>query len=113
MEKLFDKTKREFFEEIKAVLTDPEQIKFIDHEIELLTKRNANKSEKSNTEIIRLKNIVLETLGSGGMTCTEIYNATATEWKSVQQANSILTKLKDDGSIIRKQDGKKVTFILA
>ena len=39
-------TKTEMFAAIRANLVDAEQIAFIDHEIEMIAKRNANRSSK-------------------------------------------------------------------
>ena len=39
-------TKREMFEQIKAHLTDEAEIAFIDHELELLAKKNERRSDK-------------------------------------------------------------------
>ena len=41
------KTKRDFFAEIRAIVEGNEElVKFIDHEVELLDKKNKNKSSK-------------------------------------------------------------------
>lgn len=39
-------TKREMFEQIRSHLTDEAEIAFIDHELELLAKKNERKSDK-------------------------------------------------------------------
>lgn len=45
-------TKKEMFEQIKAHLTDEAEIAFIDHELELLAKKNERRSDKPNKKQI-------------------------------------------------------------
>lgn len=41
-------TKREMFEQIRSHLTDEDEIAFINHELELLAKKNERRSDKPN-----------------------------------------------------------------
>ena len=45
-------TKREMFEQIRTHLTDEAEIAFIDHELELLAKKNERRSDKPNKKQI-------------------------------------------------------------
>ena len=58
-------TKREMYEKIKARLTDKAEIAFIDHELELLAKKNASKSSKPTkrqAENEGIKDAILEAM---------------------------------------------------
>lgn len=73
-------TKVEMFKEIRKVLTDKEQIAFIDHQIEMTEKKNATKSSKPTArqaENADLGKDILAAMESGkSLTITEIMKAT-------------------------------------
>ena len=64
------KTKRDFYNEIKVIVKDNEElVKFIDHELELLDKKNKNKSSKptkSQVENNAIKDKIVEYLKEVG-----------------------------------------------
>ena len=44
-------TKREMFQQIKSHLTDPTEIAFIDHQIELLDRKNASNRKPTANQV--------------------------------------------------------------
>ena len=110
-------TKREMFEKIKAVegLTS-EMVKFIDHEIELLVKKNASKKltpkQKANAEV---QENILETMEAGKpYTVSELMKAVPAlaemENCSNQYASQMIRALKDAGLVVRSEKGGRAYF---
>lgn len=108
------KTKREYFEELRNVVIDNEAlVEFIDHEIELLTKKNASKSkaeiaaEKANAE---LREKILEVIAKKPMKTSEIANILKL---TSQKITAQLTKMLKAEQVIRTVDGKDILYIKA
>lgn len=108
------KTKREYFEELRKVVIDNEAlVEFIDHEIELLTKKNASKSkaeiaaEKANAE---LREKILEVIAKKPMKTSEIANILKL---TSQKITAQLTKMLKAEEVIRTVDGKDILYIKA
>lgn len=112
-------TKREMFEAIKAVLTDEAQIAFIDHELELLAKKNAYKSDKPTkvqTANVALKERIIAIMASEPnrlFTASEVLKALDDEALSGSKVTAMLTQLKNDGVIVRTEDKRKAFFQIA
>lgn len=112
-------TKREMFEQIKANYTlTAEEIEFIDHEIELLNKKNVRKSDKPTKAQIAnegLKDAILELLADGkARTITEITEGCeALEGASPQKVSALLTQLKKAGLVVREEIKRKAYFSIA
>ncbi len=111
-------TKVQMFAQIReAVADNADMVEFIDHEIELLNKKSANKKPtKAQAENEVLKDKIVEVLGTldGGATATEILNADeAFTGMSNQKITSMLKLLKDEGRVVKTVDKKKSIFSIA
>ena len=100
-------TKREMFTKIATVCAnDQEIVDFVNHEIELLNKKNASASKKATkTQIANegIKDEILAVLRDAdtAMTATQIADAFDGKY-SVNKVSALLTQLKDDNSITRE-----------
>lgn len=113
-------TKVEMFKEIRKVLTDKEQIAFIDHQIEMTVKKNATKSSKPTArqaENAELGKDILAAMESGkSLTITEIMKATPSiaalplEVCSSQRVTAIVSALVKDNLLIRIVEKGKAKF---
>ena len=114
------KTKVEMFAEIKEVLTDKDQIAFIDHEIELVTKKNASKStsmtprQKENAGI---SEDILASMSKGvKLSITDIMKVVPSiaemgiEICSPQRVTSIVSGMVKDGKLVRIVEKGKALF---
>ena len=111
-------TKREMFEAIKAVLTDEAQIAFIDHELELLAKKNAYKSDKPTAAQVAnegIKTQIMEVLTAEPnrlFTATEVGKAVNPDLSN-QRISALLRQLVEDGKVTKTVDKRKSYFQLA
>ncbi len=124
-------TKAQRFEDIKALLTGGEvkhgtdvdkALEVIDHELELLAKKNSSDNKKQ-TETQKLNASIKEQLvaflgelddSNPGLTCTEIIKGKGwLEDYSVSKISSLLRQLKDDGQVVSKTVKGKTLFTLA
>lgn len=115
MEKI---TKREMFEQIKSHLTNEAEIAFIDHELELLAKKNSYKSTKpTKTQVanVALKDRIAQVMGASEapMTASEILKALADDTLSGSKVTAMLTQMKNDGVVVRAEEKRKAYFSLA
>jgi Fe2+ or Zn2+ uptake regulation protein len=115
MEKI---TKREMFEQIKSHLTNEAEIAFIDHELELLAKKNSYKSTKpTKTQVanVALKDRIAQVMGASEapMTASEILKALADDTLSGSKVTAMLTQMKNDGVVVRTEEKRKAYFSLA
>lgn len=111
-------TKAEMFNAIKAVVADnAEMVEFIDHELELLARKSANKKPtKAQVENEGLKVVVLDTLSTfaEGATATEIANANpAFAGMSNQKMTALLRSLIADGKVVKTTNKNKSVFSVA
>ena len=111
-------TKREMFEAIKAVeavKADEAMVAFIDHEIELLDKKSANKKPSKNQEANEaLKAVVLDTLTADGVTVSQLLKANkAFADISNQKMSAMLRQLVEAGKVVKTVDKKTALFSLA
>ena len=109
-------TKREMFEQIKAnyKLTDVE-VAFIDHELELLAKKNASEKKPTAQQVANegLKSTIIEVLTDNGglMTVTDVQKSCEElSALSNQRISALLRQLKDDGKVERVEDKRKAYF---
>jgi hypothetical protein len=111
-------TKKEMFAKIREVVIDNEEmVAFIDHEVELLDKRNTNKKPtKVQEENVVLMDKILEVLADypNGATASEVL-ASAEEFNGLsnQKITALLTKLKNDGKVVPTKDKKRTIFTVA
>ena len=111
-------TKREMFEAIKAVeavANDEAMVAFIDHEIELLDKKSANKKPSKTQEANEaIKAVVLDTLGTEPITVSELLKANeAFADMSNQKMSALLRQLVEAGKVVKSTDKKKSLFAIA
>jgi DNA-binding transcriptional ArsR family regulator len=106
-------TKTEMFKAIRDNLTDSEQIAFIDHEIEMLAKRNANRSSKpskAQLEKDAQRQQIIEFLGENEKaTCGEVAEALGV---TLHSATGLLTTLRKGGLVKREYEGKTPVYSL-
>lgn len=101
-------TKTQMFNQIKAHLTDKDEIAFIDHEIELVTKKNASKSSKptkkqeANADI---KTALYEAMEDGKpYTIGEMQKAfDCLADLTNQKVSALVRQLKDEGKVERTE----------
>ena len=108
-------TKREMFEQIKSHLTDPAEVAFVEHELELLAKKNSGEKKPTAQQVANesLKQTIVEVLTDNGglMTVTDVQKSC--EELSVlsnQRVSALLRQLKDDGMVERVEDKRKAFF---
>lgn len=116
-------TKREYFTIIRAAYpTDAanaeEVLAFIDHEIELLAKKNTSEKKPTKTQIENEgnKQIVRNTLAAftEGKTISEIQAANEILAEmSNQKVSALVRQMVQDGSLVRIEDKRKAYFKVA
>lgn len=112
-------TKREMFTKVLSfseVQADPEIVKGIEHEIELLDRKNSpeRKMSKNALENISLKAEIMEILTKEPdrlFSVAEIQKAMTNEFSN-QRVTNLLTKLKDEGKITRTEAKRKPFYQL-
>ena len=112
-------TKREMYEQIKAnyALTEAE-VAFIDHELELLAKKNASTGERKPTATQKANEGIKETIvgvladNGGQMTVTEIAKAIDGDYTN-QKISALVRQLIADGRVEKVVDKRKSFFKLA
>ena len=113
-------TKRERFEsllKIPAVSADAGMVEFINHELELLAKKNSadKKPTAQQTANEAIKSAIVEAMEPNHLyTVTEIQKSVAECAElSNQRVSALLRQLKDDGVVVRTEDKRKAFFSLA
>ena len=111
------KTKREHFAELRILAADnAELIAFIDHEVELLNKKNSAERKPTINQMDnkKIKKVVLEKIGTNSYTITEIIkNVLAnTEWADLtcSRMTAIATQMAEDGDLIREVVKRKAYY---
>ena len=113
-------TKREKFEMLKAlseVQANPMLTEFIDHELELLAKKNASEKKPTAQQMANegLKQIIIDVLTENGglMTVTDVQKSCAELAElSNQRISALLRQLKDDKMVDRVEDKRKAYFTI-
>ena len=90
-------------------------LNFIDHEIELLEKKSANrKSTKTQTENVGIKTEILKALeDSTGMTVSQIMPLVGEGAYTNQKISSLLRQLVESGEVVRYTEKRVAYFRLA
>lgn len=107
-------TKRESYTMLREIVKDnAELVAFIDHELELLDKKN--KAPKGPTakqvENEKYKDIILAEIGDRKMTVTEMTDTiSALKDLSNQRVSAIVKQLVEDNSLVRTVDHRKALF---
>ncbi len=110
-------TKREMFEGIKANYNlTADEIAFIDHELELLAKKNASTGERKPTATQKanegVKEEILAVLSDEAVTVTEIVKTLDADYTN-QKISALLRQLIADGKVEKVVDKRKSLFKLA
>ena len=108
------KTKREHFNELRVLANgNDELISFIDHEIELLNKKNSRSGKPTKTQVENesIKNTILDTLQTIGkpVTVTQLLANDELNGLSNQRVSALLTQLRKSDKVVRTVE-KKVAF---
>ena len=116
-------TKRDYFNTllgIAEVRANPELVKFIDHELELLAKKNAsgeNKMTASQKANEGIKSEILECMANDPnrlFTITEmIKEFECCKDLSLPKVTALVTQLKNEGKVERLEEKRKVFFRIA
>ena len=111
-------TKKEMFEMLKGVAgvaENADMVTFIDHEIELLNKKSANKkATKTQEENVGIKAEIMSVLTADGATVTEIQSKSEMlAGLSNQRVSALLRQLVESGEVVKSTDKKKSFFALA
>ena len=108
------KTKREYFTELKGIVAnDSELVAFIDHELELLDKKNSAPKNPTQKQLDneKFKDIILDNIGEKSMTVSEIQKDILGAYElSNQRVSAIVKQLVEDNSLVRKVDKRKAYF---
>lgn len=108
------KTKREYFAELRTIVAnDADLVAFIDHEVELLNKKNS--APKAPTakqmENEKFKDIILAYNFTAPMTCGQIQKDILGDYDlSNQRVSAIVKQLVEDNSLVRTVEKRKAYF---
>ena len=95
-------TKRENYTALRAIVADnAELVAFIDHELELLDKKNTKRSDKPTAKQVanaELADKILAVMSDEPMTCTAIADMFGI---SNQKASALIKGLVDDNKVVR------------
>ena len=111
-------TKREKFEMLMAipeVNSNPMLTEFIEHELELLAKKNTSEKKPTAVQVANegLKEVILNVLTENGglMTVTDIQKSCEELSElSNQKVSALIRQLKDDGKVEKIEDKRKSYF---
>ena len=111
-------TKREKFEMLKAIAEvqkNPMLMEFIDHELELLAKKNSSEKKPTAQQVANegIKQTILNVLAENGglMTITDIQKASADlSDLSNQKLSALVRQLKDAELVEKVEDKRKAYF---
>ena len=114
-------TKREHFNKlltIDEVKGNPELVKFIEHELELLAKKNSAEKKPTAVQVANegIKAVILKTLTENGglMTISEMQKVNAELGElSNQRISALVRQLKDDEKVVRVEEKRKAYFKIA
>ena len=114
-------TKRDYFNallNIAEVKANGEMVKFIEHELELLAKKNSAEKKPTAVQIANegIKSVILETLAENGkmMTISEMQKVNAELGEmSNQRISALVRQLLADGTVERIEEKRKAYFKLA
>ena len=103
------KTKREYFAELRVLATgNAELIAFIDHEVELLNKKNSAERKPTINQMDnkKIKKIIADNIGDKRYTITEMIKAllSDTEWAEItcSRLTAVSTQMVESGLLMRE-----------
>lgn len=109
-------TKRENYAKIREIVKDnPELVAFVDHEVELLDKKNSTKSNKptqkqKDNEV--LKDTILTAMENDkSYTVSELCEIIGVD--SNQKVSAMITALKNEGKVARSYEKRVARFTKA
>lgn len=111
-------TKKDYFALIREIVIDNEDlVAFIDHEVELITKKNSSKGQTKvqveNEGIMEVIVAELKTIGRA-VTISELQaESEALAGYSNQKLSALLKKLVDTDKVVKTVDKKKSYFSVA
>lgn len=109
-------TKRESYAKIREIVKDnAELVAFVDHEVELLDKKNSTKSNKptqkqKDNEVLK-ETILTAMENNKAYTVSEICELIGVD--SNQKVSAMITALKNDGKVIRAYEKRVARFTKA
>jgi hypothetical protein len=116
-------TKRDYFNQLKAVegvKANPELVKFIDHELELLAKKNASGEGKMTAAQLANEGIKAEILECMEKEPNRMFTISEMQKEfpccaelSNQRISALIRQLKEDGKVERIEDKRKAFFRIA
>ena len=113
-------TKRERFESLltlSQVQADPGMVEFINHELELLARKNSSEKKPTAQQVANeaIKQAIVDGMERDHLyTITDIQkNVPARAELSNQKISALVRQLKDDGVVVKTEDKRKAYFSLA
>lgn len=109
-------TKRESFNAIRSIVIDnAELVAFIDHELELLDKKNSapRKPTAKQMDNENFKSDILGYLSTEPKTITEIMSEVFHDELTNQRVTALVSALAKDGKVVRIVEGRKAKFYKA
>ena len=111
-------TKRDYFSKLRGIVeNDPTLVAFIDHELELLNKKNSSKGQTKDQVINEgIKKVILEELANIAtpVTITELQEKSEKlAVYSNQKLSALLKQLVDNKVVVKTTDKKKSYFSVA
>lgn len=112
------KTKREYFNELKTIVSDNDAlVAFIDHELELLDKKNSAPKNPTAKQIEneKIKDYILAHLVKP-MTISEMLKDFLADYPtelSNQRVSAIVKQLVEDNAVVRTVEKRKAYFSVA
>ena len=111
------KTKREHFAELRVLATgNAELIAFIDHEVELLNKKNSAERKPTINQMdnVKIKKIIADNVGDKRYTIREMIKALlgGTEWADVtcSRLTAVCTQMVESGVLVRDVEKRKAYY---
>ena len=113
-------TKKDYFNsllKIEAVKSNPAYVEFINHEIELLEKKNSGEKKPTAQQVANdsIRKEILDNMVEGKQyTITDIIKEIpACADLTNQRVSALMRQLKDDHLVVRIEDKRKAYFSLA
>ena len=110
-------TKREMFEsllKLSVVQADPKMVEFIEHEIDLLNRKNSAEKKPTAQQMANeaTKQAILDGMETNRFyTVSEIIKEIpACAELSNQKVSALMRQLKDDGKVVKTEDKRKSYF---
>ena len=107
-------TQREMLEQIKTHLTDPAEVAFVEHELELLAKKNSGEKKPTAQQVA---NDGIKTAIAEGMTANRLYTVTELIKEipecaelTNQRVSALLRQMIADGTVVKTVDKRKSYF---